>query len=178
MPYSWVPEALDLTQMVMDVWKALKLTIFIIPINFCFNNIAKKSFPGTPRGHALLLAVRGSGPHPDVHGLFLPILGWSVDQELSFDTLTLSLLSKLRDFHVFLFFTYSNYNIDTQRCWRRTSGTWRVLASSRTVRVARQLARVSKSKMMMILNVPPDLERMRKAYYHLLYLCDFNHVYF
>ena len=68
MPYSWLSEALDLTQMVIDVRKALKITIFIIPNNFCFNNIAKKLFPGTPRGHALLLAVRGSGPQPDGHG--------------------------------------------------------------------------------------------------------------
>ena len=50
MPYSWVTEALDLTQMVMDIRKQLKSTYFIIPNNFCFNNITKKSFPGTPRG--------------------------------------------------------------------------------------------------------------------------------
>ena len=68
MPYSWMSEALDFTQMVMDIQKQLKITIFIIPNNFCFNNIAKKSFPGTHRGPALLLGVRGSGPHPDGHG--------------------------------------------------------------------------------------------------------------
>merc|ERR1712015_226678 len=68
MPYSRPSEALDLTQMVMDVRKPLKITIFILPNNLCFNNIAKKSFPGTPRGHVLLLAVRGSAPHPDGHG--------------------------------------------------------------------------------------------------------------
>ncbi len=43
MPYSWLSEALYLTQMVMDVRKALKITIYIIPNNFCFNNIAKNS---------------------------------------------------------------------------------------------------------------------------------------
>ena len=59
--YSWVSEALDFTQMVMDIRKQLKITIFIIPNNFCFNNIAKKSFPGTHQGPALLLGVRGSG---------------------------------------------------------------------------------------------------------------------
>ena len=91
MPYSWLSEALDLTQMVIDVRKALKITIFIIPNNFCFNNIAKKLFPGTPRGHALLLAVRGSGPHPDGHGHFAPIFSESGAQELSFDTLTFGL---------------------------------------------------------------------------------------
>ena len=75
MPYSWLSEALDLALMVMDVWKLHKITIFIMPYNFCFNNIAKKSFPGTPRGHALLLAVRGSGLRPDGHGHFAAILG-------------------------------------------------------------------------------------------------------
>ena len=57
MPYSWLSEALDLTQVVMDIQKPHKITISIMRYNFCFNNIAKKSFPGTPRGHALLLAV-------------------------------------------------------------------------------------------------------------------------
>ncbi len=68
MPYSWLSEALNLKQIVTDIQKPIKITIFIIPNNFCLNNIAGKSFPGTPRGHALLLAVRGSGPHPDGHG--------------------------------------------------------------------------------------------------------------
>ena len=53
-----------------------------------------------------------AGPRPDGHGLFAAIPGWSVGQELSFDTLTLSLVSKLTKFHLFSFFTYSNYNID------------------------------------------------------------------
>ena len=103
-PYSWVSEALDITKMVMDIWKQLKTTIFIIPNNFCCNNIAKKSFLGTHRDPALLLGVRGSGPRPDGHGLFLPIFSESVDQELSFDTLTLSLLSKLKKFELFFFY--------------------------------------------------------------------------
>ena len=50
MPFIWVSEALDLTQMVMDIQKQLKTTIIIIPNNLCFNNITKKSFPATPRG--------------------------------------------------------------------------------------------------------------------------------
>ena len=66
-PYSWVSEALDLTQMVMDIRKQLKSAYFIIPNNFSLHNITKKSFPGTPRVNALLLGVRGSGPHPDGH---------------------------------------------------------------------------------------------------------------
>ena len=41
---------LDLTQMVMDIWKQLQISIFIIPSNFCSNIIAKTSFPGTHRG--------------------------------------------------------------------------------------------------------------------------------
>merc|ERR1712110_601641 len=68
MPYSWLSEALDLAQMVMDIQTQVKITIFVIPNNFSFNNIAKKSVPGTPWGHALLLAVRGTGPRPDGHG--------------------------------------------------------------------------------------------------------------
>ena len=67
MSYSWLSEALDLSHMVMDIRKQLKITVFIIPINFCFNNIAKKSYHGTPRDHALLLAVRGSEPQADCH---------------------------------------------------------------------------------------------------------------
>ena len=50
MLYSWLSEALDLAQMVMDIQTQVKITVFIIPNNFCFNNINKKSFPRTPRG--------------------------------------------------------------------------------------------------------------------------------
>ena len=161
MPYSRLSEVLDLTQMFMDIQKQLKTTTFIIPNNFCFNKIAKKSFPGTPLGQVPDLAVWGgwtsprwswtsrnnlkqllssspttfvsttlpkshslglplvrfqplqseaAGPRPDGHGLFAAILGWSVGQELSFDTLTLSLVSKLTEFLLFSFFSYSNYD--------------------------------------------------------------------
>ena len=58
MPYIWVSEALDLTQMVMDIQKQLEITIFIIPNNFCLNKIAKKSFPGTLRGQCPTLGCR------------------------------------------------------------------------------------------------------------------------
>merc|ERR1712015_480669 len=67
MSYSWLSEAMDLSHMVMDIRKQIKITVFIIPINFCFNNIAKKSYHGTPQDHALLLAVRGSEPQADCH---------------------------------------------------------------------------------------------------------------
>ena len=49
----------DVTQMVMDIRNQLHKPIFIIPNNFCFNNIPKKSFPGTPLGQVPDLAVRG-----------------------------------------------------------------------------------------------------------------------
>ena len=67
MSYSWLSEALNLKQIVTDIQKPIKITIFIIPNNFCLNNIAGKSFPETPRGHALLLVICGSGPRPDGH---------------------------------------------------------------------------------------------------------------
>ena len=145
---------LDITQMVMDIQKELKTMIFIIPNKFCFNNIAKKSFLGTPLGQVPDHAVRGAGtsprwswtfpndlkqllssfpttfvsttlpkshslglplvrfqplqseaagPFPNGHGLFAAIQGWSVGQELSFDTLTLSPVPKLTEFHLFFF---------------------------------------------------------------------------
>ena len=59
---------MDLTQMVVDIQKQLKTTVFIITHNFCYNNIVKKPSPGTPLEDALVLTVRGAGPHPDVHG--------------------------------------------------------------------------------------------------------------
>ena len=64
----WLSEVLDFTQMVMDILKQLKTTVFIIPYNFCYIKIVKRTIPGTPLGVALLLAVRGAGPHPDGHG--------------------------------------------------------------------------------------------------------------
>ena len=45
MPYSWLSEALDFSQMVMDIQIPLQISIFMKPNNFCFNKIAKKSFP-------------------------------------------------------------------------------------------------------------------------------------
>ena len=53
MPYSWVSEALDLTQRVMDIQKHLKSTYFIIPNNFCASNFYKKSIPGDARAQVL-----------------------------------------------------------------------------------------------------------------------------
>ena len=59
MTYIWVSEALDYTQMVMDVQKQLEITIFILPNNFSFKKIAKKSFHGTPLGPVPDLGVGG-----------------------------------------------------------------------------------------------------------------------
>ena len=67
-----------------------------------------------PKSHSLWLPLvrfqplqsEAAGPRPDGHGLFAAILGWSVGQELSFDTLTLSLVSKLTKFLLFFFFFY------------------------------------------------------------------------
>ena len=101
MPYSWPSEVLDLTQMVMDVRKQLKITVFIIPYNFCFINISKKAFLGLLLVWSQTLESEAAGPHPDGHGPFATILGSSVGQKLSVDTLTLSLVAKLTDLHIF-----------------------------------------------------------------------------
>ena len=58
---------------------------------------------GLPLVRPQTLQSEAAGPRPDGHGLFAAILGWSVGQELSFDTLTLSLVSKLTKFQLFLF---------------------------------------------------------------------------
>ena len=42
MPNFWLSEVLDFTQMVMVFWEQLKITIFIILDNFCYNNFFKK----------------------------------------------------------------------------------------------------------------------------------------
>ena len=57
---SWLFKALDLTKMVMDIWKQLKLAYFIIPNNFCFNNFSKKSIPGDARAQVLKEPVGAS----------------------------------------------------------------------------------------------------------------------
>ena len=64
MYYSWESKGLDPAQIVLDIQYQLKITAFIIPNNFCFNNIAKKSFPGTPLGQVPDLAVRGAWTSP------------------------------------------------------------------------------------------------------------------
>ena len=76
-PCSWPTPGnlwcLDLTKMVLAVRKKLKSTHLNIPNNFCFNNFAKKSFPGDVRAQVLQVPVgashadqvRKSGvPHP------------------------------------------------------------------------------------------------------------------
>ena len=47
------------------------------------------------------LQSEAPGPHPDGLGLFAAILGGSLGKELSFDTLTLSLLVKIRILCIF-----------------------------------------------------------------------------
>ncbi len=101
MPYSWPSEVLDLTQMVMDIRKQLKITVFIIPYNFFFINISKKAFLGLLLVWSQTLESESAGPHPDGQGPFATILGSSVEQELSVDTLTLSLVAKLTNLHIF-----------------------------------------------------------------------------
>ena len=50
MGISWESEVLDLTQLVMVIQKQLKMTSFIMPNNYCFNNLAQKINPKIPRG--------------------------------------------------------------------------------------------------------------------------------
>ena len=60
--------ALDLTQMVLEVRKCLKLTQFDMVNIFCLNNFPKKSSPGGVLALGLLLAVFGPGLGPDGPG--------------------------------------------------------------------------------------------------------------
>ena len=60
--------ALVLAQMVLDVWKNLKPTQFIILDNFSFNNFSKKSLLGEVLAIALHLGVFVAGLHPDGPG--------------------------------------------------------------------------------------------------------------
>ena len=56
--------ALDLAQMVLDVWKTLKPTTFYLLNNLCYNNFAQKSIPGGRMALGLRQDVhrRGRGP--------------------------------------------------------------------------------------------------------------------
>ena len=56
--------ALDLTQMVLEVWKHLKTTQYSIPNSFCLYNFAQKSISWVVLALVLLLAVFGAGPGP------------------------------------------------------------------------------------------------------------------
>ena len=51
---------MDLTQMVLAVWKKLKSTHLNIPNNFCFNNFAQKSIPGVVLAEVLQEPVGAS----------------------------------------------------------------------------------------------------------------------
>ena len=60
--------ALDLAQMVLEVWKNPKPTQFYMLNIFDFNNFPKKSSPGGVLALGLLLAVYGPGLGPDGPG--------------------------------------------------------------------------------------------------------------
>ena len=60
--------ALDLAQMVLDVWKNPKPTQFMILDNFCFNNFDQNSSPGGVLALGLPLAVYGPSIGLDGHG--------------------------------------------------------------------------------------------------------------
>ena len=66
--YSWLSMALDLAQMVLDVWKNLKPTQFYMLNIFCLNNFSKKSSPGGVLALGLLMAIFGFGLRPDGPG--------------------------------------------------------------------------------------------------------------
>ena len=68
MPYSWLSEALDHTQMVMDIRKQLISSYFITLSTFASTTLPKSHSLGYTGVNALLLGVRGSRPHPDGHG--------------------------------------------------------------------------------------------------------------
>ena len=57
--------ALDLAQMVLDVWKHPKPIQFLILDNFCFNNFDQNSSPGGVLALGLPLAVYGPGLGPE-----------------------------------------------------------------------------------------------------------------
>ena len=52
--------ALDLAQMVLDVWKNLKPTQFYVLNNLCFNKFPKKCIPGDARAQVLQEPVGAS----------------------------------------------------------------------------------------------------------------------
>ena len=60
--------ALDLAQMVMEVWKCLKPTQFFMLNTSCLNNFPKKSSHGGVLALGLLLAVYVPGLGPDGPG--------------------------------------------------------------------------------------------------------------
>ena len=60
--------ALDLAQMVLEVWKNPKPTQFYMLNIFDFYNYPQKSSPGVVLALGLLLAVYGPGPGPDGPG--------------------------------------------------------------------------------------------------------------
>ncbi len=72
-PYSWESEVLDLAQIVKAIRKQLKLTSFIIPNNYCFNNLAKKINPRFPRGSPWSLTYSWQSEVQDLAQMVLAI---------------------------------------------------------------------------------------------------------
>ena len=68
MPYSWMSEALDNTQMVMDIWKQLNQLVSSYQTSFVSTTLPKSNSLGHPRVNDLHMGVWGSGLHPDGHG--------------------------------------------------------------------------------------------------------------
>ena len=68
MAYSWLSMALDLAQMVLDVWKNSKPAQAYMPNNIEFNNFIQKSSPWGVFALRLLFAFYGPGLGPDGPG--------------------------------------------------------------------------------------------------------------
>ena len=85
---------------------SLKQLFLSYPTTFVSTTMPKSHSLGLPLVRFQPLQSEAAGLRPDGHGLFAAILGRSVGQELSFDTLTLSLVSKLTEFHLFFSFFF------------------------------------------------------------------------
>ena len=57
------------------IQKQLKITVFIIPYNFCFINISKKAFLRLPLVRSQTLESEAAGPQTDGQGPFATIQG-------------------------------------------------------------------------------------------------------
>ena len=60
LPYTLMFLVLDFSQMVLAVWKHLRIAKMIIPNNPCYCNLPKKSIPGDVRAQVLQEPVGAS----------------------------------------------------------------------------------------------------------------------